>query len=204
MLLRGEVWTHKTSLSSPLFIGVPVPRKGSEWSCICVLMVSFTSFYDVSIGIWKCSDSVVFFGGNVPTVWYFWGKFSDSVVFFGGNVPTVWYFFGKCSDSVVFLGGNVPTVWYLLEEMFRQCGIFGGKCSDSVVFFGGNVPTVWYFWMEMFRQCGVFGRKCSDSVVFFGGNVPTLWYFLLFILLFAQNKIRFIVDVFVRSRLIII
>ena len=54
----------------------------------------------------------------------FGGKFSDSVVFFGGNVPTVCYFFGKCSDSVVFLGGNVPTVWYLLGEMFRHCGIF--------------------------------------------------------------------------------
>ena len=85
-----EVWTHKTSLSSPLFIGVAVPRKGSEWSCICVLKVYFASFYNVSIGIWKCSDSVVFFGGNV----------SDSVVFFGGNVQTVWYFLGKCSDSV--------------------------------------------------------------------------------------------------------
>ena len=55
-------------ISSPLFIGVRVPRKGSEWSCICVLMVSFTSFYDASIGIWKCSDSVVFLGGNVPTM----------------------------------------------------------------------------------------------------------------------------------------
>ena len=123
-------------------------------------------------------------------------------------------FWRKCPDSVVFF-------W----EMFRQRGIFGGKCSDSVVFVGGNVPTVWYFWGEMFRQCdifwgemfrqcgifwgkysdsGIFGGKFSDIVVFWGGNVPTLWYFLLFILLFAQNKIRFIVDVFVRSRLIII
>ena len=63
---------------------MPVPRKGSECSCICVLIVSFTSFYDVSIGIWKCSDSVVFFEV----------KCSDSVVFLGGNVPTVWYFLG--------------------------------------------------------------------------------------------------------------
>jgi hypothetical protein len=61
ILLRREAWTHKTSLSSPLFFGVPVPRKGSEWSCICVLMVYFASFYNVSIGIRKCSDSVVFF-----------------------------------------------------------------------------------------------------------------------------------------------
>jgi hypothetical protein len=108
----------------------------------------------------------------------FWGKCSDIVVFFGGNVPTVWYFFeemfrqcgifwGKCSDIVVFFGGNVPTVWYFLEEMFRHCGIFWRKCSDSVVFSGGNVPKLWYFLEEMFRQCGIFSGKCSDSVVFF-------------------------------------
>ena len=157
ILLRGEVWTHKTSLSSPLFIGVPVPRKGSEWSCICVLMVSFASFYVASTGIWKFSDSVVFFGGNVPTVWYFfWEMFRQRGIFWG-----------KCSDSVVFVGGNVPTVWYFWGEMFRQCGIFWGKCSDSVVFLDGNVPTVWCFWEEMFRQCGIFWGKCSDIVVFF-------------------------------------
>ena len=119
ILLRGEVWTHKTSLSSPLFIGVPVPRKGSEWSCICVLMVSFASFYVASIGIWKCSDSVVFFRGNVPTVWYFWGEiFRQCGIFWRKCSDSVVFFLGKCSDSMANLGGNVPTVWYLLEEMF--------------------------------------------------------------------------------------
>jgi hypothetical protein len=95
ILLRGEVWTHKTSLSSPLFIGVPIPRKGSEWSCICVLMVSFTSFYDVSIGIWKCSDSVVFFGGNVRRVCsgifcfsFYYSQIHDhSIPFLGTGTP---------------------------------------------------------------------------------------------------------------------
>jgi hypothetical protein len=61
----------------------------------------------------------------------------------------------------------VPTVWYLLEEMFRQCGIFGGKCSDSVVFFGGNVPTVWYFLGGNVQTVWYFLWECSDSVVFF-------------------------------------
>ena len=87
---------------------------------------------------------------------------------------------------------------------FYDVSIVIWKCSDSVVFLGGNVPTLWYFLEEMFRQCGIFWGKCSDSVVFLGGNVPTVWYFLLFILLFAQNKIRFIVYIFVHFRLIII
>jgi hypothetical protein len=36
----GEVWNHKTSLTSPLFIEAPVPHQESEQSCICVLGVS--------------------------------------------------------------------------------------------------------------------------------------------------------------------
>jgi hypothetical protein len=36
--LRGEVWTYKTSLTSPLFITVAVP---GQWSCICVLGVMY-------------------------------------------------------------------------------------------------------------------------------------------------------------------
>jgi hypothetical protein len=65
----------------------------------------------------KCSDSVVFVGGNVPTVWYFWGEmFRQCGIFWG-----------KCSDSVVFLGGNFPTLWYFFGEMFRHC--------EFVVFF---------------------------------------------------------------------
>ena len=34
--LKGKVWDHKTSLTLPLFIERPVPRK---WSCLCVLEV---------------------------------------------------------------------------------------------------------------------------------------------------------------------
>jgi len=37
---RGEFWSHKTSLTLPLFIEVPVPSQESERSCICVLGVS--------------------------------------------------------------------------------------------------------------------------------------------------------------------
>ena len=38
-----EVQVHKTSLAPPLFIGVPVPCKKGEQSCICMLVVSIMS-----------------------------------------------------------------------------------------------------------------------------------------------------------------
>jgi len=31
----------------------------SELSCVCVRCINFTSFYNVSIGFWNCSDSVI-------------------------------------------------------------------------------------------------------------------------------------------------
>ena len=38
--MNSQVWTDKTCLISPLFIKVTVPSQESEWSCICVLVVS--------------------------------------------------------------------------------------------------------------------------------------------------------------------
>jgi hypothetical protein len=38
--LTGEIWTHTTILTLPLFIEVPGPNTESERSCICVLEVS--------------------------------------------------------------------------------------------------------------------------------------------------------------------
>ena len=40
--LRGEVWTHTTSLIPPLFNEVSVPSHERERSCICVFQL-FTS-----------------------------------------------------------------------------------------------------------------------------------------------------------------
>ena len=37
--LREEVWVHKTSLTPPLFIEVPVPIQENKRSCIWVLGV---------------------------------------------------------------------------------------------------------------------------------------------------------------------
>ena len=52
--IRGEVWAHKTSLTTPLFIEVSVPSQESDRSYICVMGIDF------SIKFRSCSDSVVF------------------------------------------------------------------------------------------------------------------------------------------------
>jgi len=50
-----------TSLTPPLFIEVPVPRQETEWSCICVSDIDFSSFYDFDILFWNCFDIVFSF-----------------------------------------------------------------------------------------------------------------------------------------------
>ena len=40
IISRREVWAHKTSLTPPLFIKVPVPSLASEWSYNYVLELS--------------------------------------------------------------------------------------------------------------------------------------------------------------------
>ena len=55
---RPKVWANTTDSTPPLFIKVPVPSQESDRSCI--LCVKFDSFYDFSIGLCNCSDSVIF------------------------------------------------------------------------------------------------------------------------------------------------
>ena len=57
--LRRHDLGSKTSLTSPLFIEVPVPSQESDWSS--VKDINFVSFYECSIVFRDCSDSVVFF-----------------------------------------------------------------------------------------------------------------------------------------------
>lgn len=45
--LRGEVWTHMTYLTPPLFIEVPVARPESVWSCIGVLEWSILPLFTI-------------------------------------------------------------------------------------------------------------------------------------------------------------
>jgi hypothetical protein len=56
--LKGELWAHKTSLTLPLFIEVPVPGQESERLVLCVLDVS----------ILPLSTIWIFDIGIVPTV----------------------------------------------------------------------------------------------------------------------------------------
>jgi len=44
MFFCHHVWAHKTSLTPPLFIEVPVPSQKNERSCICVLGISIFPF----------------------------------------------------------------------------------------------------------------------------------------------------------------
>jgi hypothetical protein len=48
---------HKTSLTSPLHLKVPVQHQDSDRSCIYALGASF---YDFCVGFWKCFDRVIF------------------------------------------------------------------------------------------------------------------------------------------------
>ena len=45
--MGGEVWTHKTSLSQPLFIEVPVLSQESERSSMCVFEVYILQVYTI-------------------------------------------------------------------------------------------------------------------------------------------------------------
>jgi hypothetical protein len=99
------------------------------------------SFYDVVIGYWSCSNSVVILF-----------PLSTMLLLDIGAVPTVWYF------CFLFL-----RYCYWILELFQQCGIFVfsfydvvigyWSCSNSVVFLFslstmllldiGAVPIVW-------------------------------------------------------------
>jgi len=54
-------WAHKTSITLPLFIEVPVPSQESERSCICVLGVSILPLSTILLLDFR----------TVPTVLYF-------------------------------------------------------------------------------------------------------------------------------------
>ena len=78
-------------------------------------VIGFASFYDMSLGCWKCSHSVVFWKCSHSVV--FW-KCSHSVVFWKCSHSVV---FWKCSHSVIFWNCSHSVVFW--------------KCSHSVVFF---------------------------------------------------------------------
>jgi hypothetical protein len=56
---REEIWANKT-ITAPLCIEAHVPRPTSEWSSICVLGYRFWLCLRFSLGLWICSDKVIF------------------------------------------------------------------------------------------------------------------------------------------------
>jgi hypothetical protein len=71
--LKKEVWVHKTSLTLPLFMEVPVPIQEHERSCICVLGVSILPLSTILIfDFCNRSESVVCFLLHfIDNVYYF-------------------------------------------------------------------------------------------------------------------------------------
>jgi hypothetical protein len=55
------IYKTKTSLTPTILIEVSIPRQESEWSCICVIVVS----------VLPLSGILIFYFGIVPTVLYF-------------------------------------------------------------------------------------------------------------------------------------
>ena len=61
-ILRAEVWAHKTNLSSPLLIAVPVPSQYSTQSCVCMRGIIFhLYFYDFRLHFGTVLMVCVFF-----------------------------------------------------------------------------------------------------------------------------------------------
>ena len=54
--MKRIFWGHKTNLTPPHFIEVPVPSQESERSCICArVRVSIMLLYDFAMRFWNCS-----------------------------------------------------------------------------------------------------------------------------------------------------
>jgi len=74
----GEVWSHKTNLTSPLFSEALVPSQESDRSCICMLGVSLPSQESdqscicmLGVSILHLSTILVLDFGTVSTILYF-------------------------------------------------------------------------------------------------------------------------------------
>ena len=117
MTLRGDVWAHKTSLTWPCFIEVPVLRQESEQSCTCGFGYRF---YFVS------TISRIDFE-TVLTIQYF--MYSQYSILCSDN--TVFYVL--CSDNTVFyVLCSDNTVFYVLCS---DNTVFYVLCSDNTVFY---------------------------------------------------------------------
>ena len=70
--LRGKVWCHRTSFTTPPFTDVPVPSQNSEQTCIFVIGVSICLFFGVrKFFYYPYFSEFVLNLGTFSTVWYF-------------------------------------------------------------------------------------------------------------------------------------
>jgi hypothetical protein len=117
MTLRGDVWAHKTSLTWPCFIEVPVLRRESDQSCTCGFGYRFYFVATISRLNFE----------TVPTIQYF----------------MFWQYSILCSDNTVFY---VPTIQYFRFWQYSilcyDNTVFYVLCSDNTVFY---VLTIQYF-----------------------------------------------------------
>ena len=99
------ICVYKTSLTSPLFIEMPVPSQEIEWSCICMLLLSTLSL------------SMIFLleFGPVSTEWYsFVFRFIDS--------------FYRISIFITYLLQLLPCTLCLLWVLLYCCRVYCGYC----------------------------------------------------------------------------
>ena len=100
MTLRGDVWAHKTSLTWPCVIEVPVLRQESEQSCTCGFGYRFYFVATISRLDFETVPTIQYF-----MFWQYSILCSDNTVFY---VPTIQFL---CSDNTVFY---VLTIQYFM------------------------------------------------------------------------------------------
>jgi hypothetical protein len=140
MTLRGDVWAHKTSLTWPCFIEVPVLRQESEQSCTCGFGYRFYFVSTISRLDFE----------TVLTIQYF--MYSQYSILCSDN--TVFYVL--CSDNTVFYVLCFDnTVFYVLIIQYFMFYVL------TIKYFMFYVLTIQYF---MFWQYSIL---CSDNTVFY-------------------------------------
>jgi hypothetical protein len=100
MTLRGDVWAHKTSLTWPCVIEVPVLRQECEQSCSCGFGYRFYFVATISRLDFETVPTIQYF-----MFWQYSILCSDNTVFY---VPTIQFL---CSDNTVFY---VLTIQYFM------------------------------------------------------------------------------------------
>jgi hypothetical protein len=65
-----KVWAHRTSLSPPFRLEMPVPSQESEWPCNCVLR-GIPVLGGIPVSILPLSTIFLLDFRTDPTVWYF-------------------------------------------------------------------------------------------------------------------------------------